>query len=73
MDEALSVDVTERGCQADGNVQQTGQIERLSLVLLDDPIQELTSRIFQNEERAPQMTSQCQRLSGPRGVELARQ
>ena len=31
MDEALSVDVTERGCQADGNGQQAGQIERLSL------------------------------------------
>ena len=28
MDEALSVDVTERGGQADGNAQRAGQIER---------------------------------------------
>ena len=72
MDEALPVDLAKSSRQADGNAQQARQIDRLPLVLLDDPIQGLATWILENEDRAPLVTSQRQRLSRPCRIEFAR-
>ncbi len=48
------------------------QIDRLSLVLLDYPIQGFTTRILKNEDRSPPVTSQRERLSCPCRIEFGR-
>ena len=50
MDEALPVDLTERRRQTNGNAQEAGQIERLSLASLNNPIQRFTAWVLENEE-----------------------
>jgi len=54
-------------------VEKAGQIERLTLRLLDDPIQGFTARILENEDRPPLVTSEGERLSRPCRVEIRRQ
>jgi hypothetical protein len=49
--------------QTDGYAQEASQIDRVSLVLLDYPIQRLTIWILKNEDRSPLVTSQRNRLS----------
>ena len=72
MDEALPVGLAKRCRQADGNAQEAGQIDRLSLVLLDDPIQGFAAWILENEDRSPLVTSQRERLSCPCRIEFGR-
>ena len=48
------------------------QIDRLSLVLLDHPIQWFSARISKNEDRSPSVTSQREGLSRPRWIEFGR-
>ena len=75
MDEPLPVDLAKYLRQANGNAQQSSQIERLSLISqkvpLQNQVQGLTAGVLQNENRLPFVTSERQRLSGPRGVEFA--
>ena len=70
VDDALPVGLSKRCRQADGDAQEAGQIDRLSLLALDDPIQGLTAGILEDEDRSPLVTSQRERLSGPSRIEL---
>src|SRR5713101_6622918 len=56
--------------QANGDAQDASQIERLRLVPLKNPIQGLTARVLEYEDRPPFVTSKRQRLGCPRGIEF---
>src|SRR5471032_3573247 len=73
MDETLTVGLAQCRRQTNGDAQAAGQIERMSLVPPDDPIQGFTARILENEDRSPLVTGQRERLGGPRGIEFARE
>ena len=59
--------------QADGDAQKARQIETLTVFPLKNPIQRLTARVLKYEDRTPFITSECQRLGRPRGVEFGRE
>jgi hypothetical protein len=64
------MDLPERCRQADGNSQEAGQIERLPRVSFQNPIERLTARVFEYEDRPPFVTSEGQRLRCPSGIEF---
>jgi hypothetical protein len=70
MDEAVLMDLAERCRQGNGDAQETGQIERLPLVSLKNPIQGLTARILEYEYCPSFVTSERQRPGCPRGIEF---
>src|SRR5712692_1199937 len=70
MDQAVAMDLAECCGQANGDAQETSQVERLSLVPLKNLIQELTARVHEYEDWPPFVTSQRQRLGCPRGIEF---
>jgi hypothetical protein len=45
-------------------------MEQLPLLPLKNPIQGLTARVLQYEDRLPFVTNERQRLGCPRGIEL---
>ena len=65
--------LAERRRQAHGDEQETGQIERLTHLALDNPIQRFAARIPENEDFSTLTAGQGQRLGRPRRIELARQ
>jgi len=73
MDQASPVRLAERCRQTDANAQEASQIDRVSLVLLDYPIQRFAARILKNEDRLSLVTSQFERLSRPCRIEFGRQ
>jgi hypothetical protein len=73
MYEAAPMDLAECLRQAGGNAQEASQIERLSLVPLKNPIQWLTTRVIEYENRPPFVTRERQRLGRPPGVEFGRE
>ena len=72
MDEASPMDLAKCSRQTDGDAQEASQIDRLSLVLLDDPIQGFATWVIKNEDRSPLVTSQRERLSRPCRIEFGR-
>jgi hypothetical protein len=70
MDDAMPVDFAECCRQANGDAQEASQIERLSLAPLKNPIQRLTARVREYEDRPPFVTSERQRLGCPRGIQF---
>jgi hypothetical protein len=54
----MLMDLAECCRQADGNTQDAGQIERLPLASLKNPIQRLTARVFEYEGRPPFVTGE---------------
>src|SRR5258708_38015054 len=68
--EAVPMDLAECCRQANGDAQEASQVERLPLVPLKNPIQELAARILEYEDRPPFVTSKRQRLGCPRGIEF---
>src|SRR5713226_5146948 len=56
--------------QANGDAQDASQIERLRLVPLKNPIQGLTARVLEYEDRPPFVTSERQRPGCPSGIEF---
>src|SRR5260370_40499421 len=56
--------------KADGDAQEASQIERLPLVPIKDPIQWLTARVLEYEDRPPFVTRERQRLGRPRGIKF---
>ena len=70
MYEAVLMDLTECFCQPNGSAQEASQVERLPLVPLKNPIQRLTARVLEYEDRPPFVTSNSQRLGRPRGIEF---
>jgi hypothetical protein len=71
--EAVPMDLTECYRQANSDAKDAGEIERLPLIPLNNPIQVLTARVFEDENRPPFVTSERQRLGCPRGIELHRE
>jgi hypothetical protein len=47
MYEALLMDLTECSCHPNGCAKEAGQVERLPLVTLKNPIQRLTARVLE--------------------------
>lgn len=70
VDDALAVRVPECGRHADRDAKEASQVDRLSLVPIDDSIQGFTPGILENEDRSPLVTSEGERLRGPPRVEL---
>jgi hypothetical protein len=70
MYEAALMDLAECCRQANGDAQEASQVERLPLVPFKNPIQGLTARILEYEDRPPFVTSKRQRLGCPRGIEF---
>jgi hypothetical protein len=70
MYEAAPMDLAECFREANGDAQEASQVERFPLVPFKNPIQELTARVLEYENRLPFVTSKRQRLGGPRGIEF---
>jgi hypothetical protein len=70
MDEAAPMDLAECCRQANGDAQEASQLDRLPLVPLKNPIQGLTARVLEYEDRPSLVTSERQRPDCPRGIEL---
>ena len=64
------MDLTECSCQPNGGAKEASQVERLPLVTFKNPIQRLTARVLEYEDRPPFVTSNGQRLGRPRGIEF---
>jgi hypothetical protein len=74
MNKAAAVDLAECYRQANNDAQHPGQIEWLTAiphrVPLKNPIQGLTARVGEYENRPPFVTSERQRLGCPRRIEF---
>jgi hypothetical protein len=70
MYEALLMDLTECSCQPNGGAKEASQVERLPQAALKNPIQRLTPRVLEYEDRPSFVTSNGQRLGSPRGIEF---
>src|SRR5216683_1299137 len=58
MDEAVPMDLAECGRQANSDGQEASQVERFPLVPFKNPIQGLTARVLEHEDRPPFVTSE---------------
>jgi hypothetical protein len=70
MYESVPMDLSECCRQADGNTQDSGEIERLPVASLKNPIQWLTARIFEYEDRPSFVTCEHERPRCPSGIEF---
>jgi hypothetical protein len=70
MYESVPMDLAECRRQANGDAQGAGQIERLPLGSLKNPIQRLPARVFEYEDRPPFVTGERQRLGCPFGIDF---
>jgi hypothetical protein len=70
MYETAPVDLGDCCRQANGDAQEPSQIERLPLVPLKNPIQGLTARVPEYEDRPPFVTTERKRTDRPRGIEF---
>jgi hypothetical protein len=68
VDKTALMDVAERRCQVNGNVQETRQIERL--LPLKNAVERLTARVGENKDCAPFVPCERQRFGRPRGLKL---
>src|SRR6266481_6560302 len=66
----MPVDLAECLRQTNGDAQKARQIERLPLIPFKNPIQGLTARVLEYEERPPFVTSERQRPGCPCGIEV---
>jgi hypothetical protein len=66
------MDLAESFRHANGDAQDARQIERLPRASLKNQIQGLTARVRQYKDRPSFVTSERQRLSCPRGIEIGR-
>ncbi len=57
MYDAVLMDLTECSRHTNGGAKEASQVERLPLVTLKNPIQRLTARVFEHEDRPPFVTS----------------
>ena len=73
MYKTVPMDLAECCRQANSDLQDPSQIERLPLVPLKNMIQGLTARVLEYEDRPPFVTSERQRLGCPRGIEFGRE
>ncbi len=64
------MDLAECRRQANSDALEASQIERLPVVSFKNPIQWLTARILEYEDRPPFVTCERQGLGRPRGIEF---
>jgi hypothetical protein len=64
------MNLTEGSCQTNSGAKEASQVERLPLVTLKNPIQRLTARVLEYEDRPLFVTSNGQRLDRPGGIEF---
>ena len=65
--------LAQRGRQTDGDAQESRQIDRASPVLVNDPIQWLTTWVLENEDRSALVAGQRKRLDRPGRIEFTRE
>ena len=70
MCESAPMDLAKCCRQANSNTQGAGQIERLPVASLENPIQRLTARVSEDEDRSPFVTIERQRLGCPRRIKF---
>ena len=68
MNKTTAMDLAKCRRQADSDVQEAGQIGRLAIILVENPIQGLAAWVLQYENRVALVTSERQRLGGPRRI-----
>ncbi len=73
VDKAALVGVLKSFRQTDGDAKETGQIGRSSVLLLDNPIQRFTTRIFKDQDDSTLLPGQRQWPRCPRDIQLCRQ
>jgi hypothetical protein len=66
----MPVNLAECCRQANSDAKDASQIEGLPPVPLKNPIQELTAKVREYEDRPPFVTSERQRLGCPRGIKF---
>ncbi len=71
MYESVPMDPAECCRQTDGNTQDSGEIERLPVASLKNPIQRLTAWIFEYEDRPPFVTCEREGLGCPFWIDFA--
>src|SRR5260370_7279390 len=62
------MDLAERCRQADGQAQETRQLERSA----ENEIEGLAAAVIEHERRVPIVSSKCQRPSRPLGIKVGR-
>ena len=70
VDQAAPMDLADCCRQANGDAQAAGQLERLPLAQIKDPVHWLAARVPKYEDRPPFVTSERQRLGRPRGIKF---
>jgi len=70
MYKAVAMDLAECCRQANSDLQDPRQIERLPLVPLKNMVQGLTARVLEYEDRPPFVTSERQRRGCPRRLQF---
>jgi hypothetical protein len=70
MCESAPMDLAKCCRQPDGNTQDSGEIERVPVASLKNPIQRLTTRVSEDEDRSPFVTTERQRLGCPYRIEF---
>jgi hypothetical protein len=71
MYESAPMDPAECCRQADRNAQDSGEIEHLPVASLKNPIQRLTARIFEHEDRPSFVTCEREGLGCPFWIDFA--
>src|SRR5882724_13498738 len=64
------MDLAECRRQANGDVEEASQIERLPLVLRKNPIERLTAQVLEDQDRPTFVTSERQMPGCRRGIEF---
>jgi hypothetical protein len=70
VDQTALVNMAERRCQVNGNVQKTRQIDRLLPIPLKNPIERLTTRVGENKDCPSFVTREGQGLGRPRRLKF---
>ncbi len=70
MDQAVPMDLVDCRRQANGDAHAAGQLERLPLAPIKDPVHGLAARIVEYEDRPPFVTRERQRPGRPRGIKF---
>jgi hypothetical protein len=71
MYESTAMELSECCRQTNSKTQDAGHIERLPVASFKNPIQRLTARVFEYEDRPSFMTTESQRPDCPSGIEFS--
>jgi hypothetical protein len=71
MYESIAMDLSECSRQSDSDTQSAGHVERLPVASFKNPIQWLTARIFEYEDRPSLVTCERERFGCPFRIDFA--